>query len=528
MDRRRLLAAAFLLVVLGISVLKGISAPNPHTANGTFRGFANGGDLQNVRFVDAGNTAGWSGANAGAWIDSAIADLPATGGTVRLSAGTYSIPLGTIVLSKPIRLVGDSRTSTLLTFTGTTGIAILIDYVSTGSGDYRDWSDGIDRLQMLGPGGINGGASNAGVGIQIGDSSHIPIGVRIDNTLIAGFRTGLTWGNALAWGARIAHCNIINNTKNFVFNPGSGNGTENISFDHTVFGDTSNGMVANSVQLTGTAVPEIYFNECSFDGAQVSVDVGAAHFVNCHHENSAGDTTNPYVSITGGTVSMIGPRFAQDSSTGSVPTSFVTASGGTIGISSWLATSAKTMAAAFNISGTTNLYIGTPLGLSGITTDITNSSSGNVVTLPNANAQIVHTTNGLTVFGTESKGIDVLRMKVNTGTAYSGADAAIVPSAGFGNKATVSAATGYDQGFSFSVTAGGTGIAANPIIVITFKDGTWTTAPQFHVTRNDTATPAVTTAYPTWTTRPTTLTITFNGTPASGQVYKFVCLGMGI
>jgi hypothetical protein len=490
-------------------------------------GHANVDVLQKLRYVDPANTAGWSGANAGAWINSAIADCPATGGTVRIAAGAYTIPLDTIIMSKPVRLVGDSRTSTLLTFTGASGTAILINYVSTGNGDYRDWSDGIDRLQILGPGGLNGGVNNAGVGIQIGDSTHIPIGVKIENTLVAGFTTGLTWGNALAWGAHIGHSNFINNTKNFVFNPGGGDGTENLSFDHTVFSDTSNGMVANSVQITGSAVPEIYFNECSFDGAQVVVNIGAVHFVNCHHENPAGNTTNPYVSITGGTVSMLGPRFAQDSTLGSVPTSFVAISGGTVGVSDWLASSAKTMPTVFNISGVTNVYLGVPLGKSGVTTDVTNASSGNVLSFPNANAQITHTINGLTVFATESKGINVLRLKVNAGTAYSGADPAIVPSAGFGKAATVSAATGFDQGFSFSVTAGGTGIAPNATITITFKDGSWTTAPQFQVTRNDTATPSVASAYLTWTTTATTLTITFNGTPTSGQVYKFVCLGMG-
>lgn len=484
-------------------------------------------NLNSVLVVGGACANYWGGGNLGAQINTAIAALPATGGTIRVLQGAYTVPLGTIVLSKPVKLVGDSRTSTVLNFTGTSGIGILVNYVSTGSGDYRDWSDGIDGLQMLGPGGLNGGAGNAGIGIQIADGSHVPIGVRVDNTLVAGFAIGLNWGNALSWGARIAHSTLIDNSQNFVFNPGSGNGTENVTFEHTVFGHAFDAMVPNSVQITGSAVPEIYFNECSFDGDQVSVSVGAVHFINSHHENPTANTTNPYLVITGGTVSMIGPRFAQDFGSGSVPSAFVSISGGMVSISDWLATSNTTMSTVFAISGSTNVYLAHPLGHAGITNEMTNSSTGNVLTFPNANAQIADSINGISVFATEAKGIDVLRMKVNNGTPYSGADAAIVPSAGFGSTAAVSAAVGYDQGFSFSVTSGGSGISANPTVTITFKDGTWTNPPQFIVSRNDAATPAPTTAYVTWTTTATTLTITFNGTPTSGQVYNFVALAMG-
>jgi hypothetical protein len=129
-------------------------------------------------------------------------------------------------------------------------------------------------------------------------------------------------------------------------------------------------------------------------------------------------------------------------------------------------------------------------------------------------------------FDNSDNRFQVWRLAPNLGTAYSGADAAIVLTSGWGTAPSVSAATGFDQGFSWSVTAG-TAPGANPVITVTFKDGTWTNAPQYSCTRNDTATPTPSTFFPTWTTTATALTINMQGTPTGGKIYKFVCMAMG-
>ena len=118
------------------------------------------------------------------------------------------------------------------------------------------------------------------------------------------------------------------------------------------------------------------------------------------------------------------------------------------------------------------------------------------------------------------------RYRPNQGTAYSGADAAVVLSSGWGTTPTV-VATGYDPVITLTITAKAT-TGASPTITITFKDGTWTTAPTYIVSRNDASVPLVTTAYVTWTTSATQLIITFNGTPTANNVYTFVCIGMGV
>jgi len=120
----------------------------------------------------------------------------------------------------------------------------------------------------------------------------------------------------------------------------------------------------------------------------------------------------------------------------------------------------------------------------------------------------------------------VWRVAPNLGTAYSGADAAIVLTSGWGTSPSVSAAAGFDQGFSWSVTAGTTP-GANPVITVTFKNGTWTAAPQYLCTRNDLVTPTPATFFPTWTATATALTIRMQGTPTGGNVYKFICMAMG-
>ena len=126
-----------------------------------------------------------------------------------------------------------------------------------------------------------------------------------------------------------------------------------------------------------------------------------------------------------------------------------------------------------------------------------------------------------------NNGVNTTRLKPNLGTAFSGADAAIVLGAGWGTTRTVSAAAGFDQAFQFTVNATGTGQAASPTITITYKNGTWTNAPIVDVSRNDNATPTTSTFFPVWTTTATVLTITMNGTPTASQIYIFTVMVFG-
>lgn len=111
-----------------------------------------------------------------------------------------------------------------------------------------------------------------------------------------------------------------------------------------------------------------------------------------------------------------------------------------------------------------------------------------------------------------------------TGTALVNGD--FVLSAGWGSTATATAGAGSDQRGIVVVTAGGTGIAANPTITLTFKDGTWTSAPI--VLCQMTGGSGLATAVAIGIT-PTTTAVVFQPlfTPGSGSSYNFSWIAMG-
>ncbi len=129
--------------------------------------------------------------------------------------------------------------------------------------------------------------------------------------------------------------------------------------------------------------------------------------------------------------------------------------------------------------------------------------------------------------GTPADG-DFTRLKAK-GTALVAGDIAIVTTGAWGDtaNAVVSAVTGNDQWFQWTITAGGANTGANPTIIITFTDGTWTTAPIVMCNRQDFAAPATVTITVTTVTA-TVLTLTFDGTPTVTNVYRFACHVGGI
>ncbi len=94
----------------------------------------------------------------------------------------------------------------------------------------------------------------------------------------------------------------------------------------------------------------------------------------------------------------------------------------------------------------------------------------------------------------------------------------------WGTGATVSV-NGNDHRGQFTVTEQ-TGAGANRTIVLTFKDGTWNTAPVVVVTRNGGS--ATSQAQLTWTVTPTALTISLAGTTAVvNATWTFTYMVMG-
>lgn len=109
------------------------------------------------------------------------------------------------------------------------------------------------------------------------------------------------------------------------------------------------------------------------------------------------------------------------------------------------------------------------------------------------------------------------RLRPSAGTAHVAGDWAL--SGGWGTTATASVASGCkDSGGLLQITANGAGIAANPTVTLTFKDGTWTVAPRGVASRTDGSAPAAGYWRNSGATA-TTIIWTFEGTPVAGTTY---------
>lgn len=110
------------------------------------------------------------------------------------------------------------------------------------------------------------------------------------------------------------------------------------------------------------------------------------------------------------------------------------------------------------------------------------------------------------------------RLVPNTGTDLVAGDFTL--SAGWGATRSISniLAGSKDVRGEFTVTSAGAGQAANPTIILTFKNGAFPSSPFAIVARNGGSQPTV---INTWVCLATTLTITFVGTPVAAQTYTF-------
>ncbi len=111
------------------------------------------------------------------------------------------------------------------------------------------------------------------------------------------------------------------------------------------------------------------------------------------------------------------------------------------------------------------------------------------------------------------------RVSLGAATALVAGDFAL--SAGWGSTASKGSILGTDGSWTMTVTTGGINIAANPTIALTFKDGTWTTAPVCIVDMNTTSDATNLGDKISNTESATVLTITFNGTPITANTYTF-------
>jgi hypothetical protein len=128
---------------------------------------------------------------------------------------------------------------------------------------------------------------------------------------------------------------------------------------------------------------------------------------------------------------------------------------------------------------------------------------------------------GATTTFRSSADMHTKRIRATQGTALASAN---FTRAMWGNSSSFSAIAGTDQAFTVTVTAGGTGIAADPTVTLTFANGTWGTPPVYSCGMSG---GSGTVAPVTWTPSATTLALTLRATPSAGSTYTFSCVGFG-
>jgi|HubBroStandDraft_6_1064221.scaffolds.fasta_scaffold01511_7 hypothetical protein len=109
----------------------------------------------------------------------------------------------------------------------------------------------------------------------------------------------------------------------------------------------------------------------------------------------------------------------------------------------------------------------------------------------------------------------------DNGTPFTNANLTL--STGWGDKAAVTAARGSAQRFTFTAMANGGGITTNPKMTVAFPNA-WPVTPIFSCKQVG-GTGALTIISGENTVNKTTMILTFNGTPALGSTYIFVCEG---
>lgn len=155
-------------------------------------------------------------------------------------------------------------------------------------------------------------------------------------------------------------------------------------------------------------------------------------------------------------------------------------------------------------------------------------ASGNISTPANVSATGTVTGNTKVASGGNVEALSGYvkgkRLSAPGGTALVAGD--IAPGANWGDTAAVSIVSADDSGGTFRVTCGGAGIAPNPSLIISFKDGTWTTAP-FAMAVLEGCSVVTDFGAVGVGSLATTLTLQYKGTPVNTRFYdfRFVCIG---
>ena len=325
----------------GLALVIGVWLSVVAFAAGQTRGqHATAASLGEVRLADR-----FPGADMGAQINAAYADLPPTGGRIRvppLAPGrcySYSTPIDLSADGRPAVIEGDPGGSTCLNWMASAGTAIILNY-----GTHHQMGPGLRDLTLTGP-----GHASKTVGVVVG-GSHGAEGSTLLNVKVQSFGTNLQFG-ANTWIVNVDHSMFRDGQTN-VFVP-AGLGLENMQFSHSAFADAPPPF-SDSVLIQSQG--DFSFFNCSFDNAQLSVKGNAiVALVGGHFENPNRGPAYDFIDFYGNTLMLNAVNFLQVKNTDG-PRQLIAAGTGTVFINAVEMFSGSRLTNFALLSGKVNVY----------------------------------------------------------------------------------------------------------------------------------------------------------------------------
>ena len=293
-----------------------------------------------------------------AW-NACLADaLVADGNRIRVPPGNYRISSTQTITKRIIIEGGPGPDSSILNFASLAdgSDAIVWDY----SGGNLPYGPGMRDIRIAGP-----GASGSRVGLRLDDA----VGAYFENVNVDGFGTGVIHSTGLAFLFEFHHCSIAECGTRLV---DIVTAEESPMFVGCDFSRTG-AMLASAVRVQGGN--NVLFQGCSFDNAQLDIQGGQVTVFAPHFETLVNTTTTPMI-VSGGTVALYSPDYLYNAPGASVPTQFLSVSGGVVEVFSPSLFTAFTIANAFSVSGSAGLHVFGKRLVSGFTTFFNNTASG--------------------------------------------------------------------------------------------------------------------------------------------------------
>lgn len=355
---------------------------NTFSGSATFQGINLFKNAEGIRYADQ-----FAGADIGAQINAAYADLPTPGGTIYLACQTsgarydYTTPIVMATSNKYAVLQGlcpsnqSNLTGVTLNYTPTTATtALTIDWTPLAGGGWAVGA-GLRDINLINNSCMtNGGCGSSATGIAIGNSNGGAEFGYFENVSVAGFGVGVkaagTFVNVsygMNWVNHTAKCNTTG------WSIGAGVNFESLHFMGGMFANNGTGF-------TDAGGAQVEFIGTGFDSNTVMGLASTAgsifNFFNPHFENNGGTTANYITTNSAGTVIIHGGLALDDVAVGNINNWFnvgiIDVKGLTVFSSGRTTTSLFVIAAESNIS----VIVGSPAVLTFNTLGAPQSGNG--------------------------------------------------------------------------------------------------------------------------------------------------------